>query len=208
MNIETLQAWLPIIKDTATILATATAALVAISGYRTWKKQLHWKTQYDLAQRLLRATYKVRQAFAEVRRFYSTEEEAQQAMKEANVEASQDPKIMFTRSQIAVYNKRWQKVSEAFGELESVSLEAEAIWGQAVKVNLASLQDCAGTLLATIGIHLDRLESPAISRNKEEIQKERKIMFSHPGEKDNFFSNEIATAVRKVENFVKPYLKI
>jgi hypothetical protein len=186
---------LPIIKDIATILATAIAALVAISGYRTWKKQLHWKTQYDLAQRLLRATYKVRQAFAEVRRFYSTEGEAQQAMKEANVEASQDPKIMFTRSQIVVYNKRWQKVSEAFSELESVSLEAEAIWGQAVKVNLAPLQDCAGTLLATIGIHLDRLESPAISRNKEEIQKERKIMFSHPGEKDNFFSNEIAMAV-------------
>jgi hypothetical protein len=114
-----LQAWLPLIKDIVTILATALAAFVAISGYRTWKKQLHWKTQYDLAQRLLRATYRVRQAFSEVRRVYTTEGEEKQAMKEANVEASQDYKIMFTRSQRAVYNKRWQKVSEAFGELES-----------------------------------------------------------------------------------------
>jgi hypothetical protein len=33
MDIETIQTWLPIVKDTVTILATAIAALVAISGY-------------------------------------------------------------------------------------------------------------------------------------------------------------------------------
>jgi hypothetical protein len=208
MNIETIQAWLPIIKDIITSLATVIAAVIAIMGFRTWKKQLHWKTQYDLTQRLLRSTYKVRQALAEVRRFYTTEGEELQAMKEANVEASPDHQITFIRSQKAVYDRRWQKAQEAFTELDSVSLEAEAIWGHAVKENLQPLEQCAGALLATIGFYLDKLDKPPIGFDKEEVRKERQIMFSHPGEKDNFFSNEITNAVRKIENFLKPYLKI
>jgi hypothetical protein len=89
----------------------------------------------------------------------------------------------------------------------SISLEAEAIWGQAVKENLEPLQRCAGTLLSTIEIYLDMLEH-SISRDKEGVEKERKIMFAYYGEKDNFFSDEIAKAVSQIERFLKPYLKI
>jgi hypothetical protein len=207
-DIETIQTWLPIVKDTVTILATAIAALVAISGYRTWKKQLHWKTQYDLAQRLLRATYKVRDAIAIVRNPVTTEAEISLATKEADIEGNPlDPKL-HAISQKAVYNMRWQKLREACMELDTGSLEAEAIWGPAAKENFDWLTQCANTLYMAISRFLDNVEHPERHSSEENVKKTRLIVFGFSGEKDNAFSNETAAAVRKIEEFLKPYLKI
>lgn len=67
MDIDTVQKYITLIKDIITGLSAFTAAVIAIMGLQAWKKQLKGKTEYELAQRLLRATYKVREAFSWVR---------------------------------------------------------------------------------------------------------------------------------------------
>jgi uncharacterized membrane protein YccC len=206
---ELYQAWATLIKDIVTIAATIVAAGVAVRGYQTWKKQLHWKTQYELAQRLAKATYKARDALASVRNPFIDEREQQQAMKEANIEGSPtESKETFIRSQRAIYQKRWQKVVDVFAEIDTIRLEAEAIWGQAAKENLIPLTECASTLLNTIRIQLGRMEHPEILASDQTHRRERQIIYVGPDEKDNFFSDEITQAVRRIENFLRPYLKI
>ena len=41
---------------------------IAASGLRTWQKEMRGKDEYETARRLLRATYKVRNAFEYIRR--------------------------------------------------------------------------------------------------------------------------------------------
>ena len=178
-----------LIKDIVTIAATSVAAIIAILGFGTWRRQLVWKTKYDLAQRMARATHKIRDAIAQVRDPIGHESEGDQ---------KDDIKAM--------YKKRWQRVRDAFVELDTVSLEAEAIWGQIVKKNLTPLVQCASTLFSTIEIYLDKMDHPQVNFSKD--IRERQIIFGAPGETDNFFSNEISEAVSKVEQFLKPYLKI
>jgi len=209
MDIETLQAYVTLIKDILTGLAALTAAIVAIWGFRTWKKQLHWKTQYDLAQRLVRATYKVRDAIAWVRNPLQITAEIDQAIQEANIEGdrTKDRKVN-ARIQEAVYKKRWQNVLEADTELDSVLLEAEAIWGTSVKEKFEPLANCMGNLSMAIGYYLHRLNNPKIALDEKEFWKEDHILNDYIGQEDNFFSDEINAAVRQVEDFLKPYLKI
>lgn len=48
-------------------LAAAFAAVSAYLGIRTWRAELKGKSEYELAKDLLKAVYKVREAFYHVR---------------------------------------------------------------------------------------------------------------------------------------------
>lgn len=210
MDIDTVQKYVTLIKDVITGLSAFTAAVIAIMGLQEWKKQLKGKTEYELAQRLLRATYKVRESFAGVRNPFQSAAEIYNAMKDSNIEGDpiNDPKTC-AQSEGAVYEKRWQKVQEAFVELESISLEAEAIWGQTVRDNLKSLQTCASTLAINIKTHLQNIEKPPSNYDREAEKKINDIIYGWPGNSENnTFSKEINSAVSKMENFLKPRLTI
>ena len=145
---ETIQSWVTLIKDIITGLAALTAAIIAVIGLQTWKKQLKGKTEYELAQRLLRSTYKVREAMTSLRNPLPIGTEIQMAMNAGMEEGKQidNPKVYASAAETAYY-RRWQSIQEALGELEAVSLEAEAIWGEVVKKNLNPLKQCNTTLL-------------------------------------------------------------
>jgi len=132
-----------------------------------------------------------------------------QAMKEENIEGNPtDNAMIFAQSQQAVYTRRWRKVQEAFIELEATALEAEALWGQVVKESLAPLYQCSNTLFVTVGLFLSRLQNPLKNYEAAAEPRDRQIIYAAPGEEDNFFSVEITTAVWKLENFLRPHLKI
>ena len=129
-NLQELQAIVSLTKDIITALSAIIAATVAVVGLRTWRKQLKGKTEYELAQKSLRAVYRVRESIALVRNPFMNAGEIDQAMKEANIEGNplNDPKVD-RLSQGAVYQRRWQKLQEALAELELNALEAEDYLG-------------------------------------------------------------------------------
>lgn len=210
LDFETIQQYVTLGKDIITGLSAMTAAIIAILGLHAWKKQIKGKTEYELAQRFLRATYRVREALAGVRNPFQSSGEIAQAMQEANIEGNpiNDPQI-HSRSEGAVYQKRWQKVQEAFVELESVALEAEVIWDQPAREKLKPLQQCSATLLANIQMHLRNMENPPRNYNRETEQAIETIIYGWPDNpNDNPFSKEIAEAVGKMEGFLRQRLKL
>src|SRR6266540_7384743 len=191
---ETIQAYVALIKDIITGLSAATAAIIAIMGLQTWKKQLRGKTEYELAQRMAKATYKVREAVAGFRNPLSVGIEIQQAMDEANSDQTNDPNL-HARSAQSAYNKLWQTVQEAFVDLEAVSLEAEAIWGESVTENLKPLKRCAATLFEHRQAYLQNLLKPSYSPGKEVENQILEVIYGWPGNPENNpFSNEITEA--------------
>ncbi len=161
-----------LVKDIITGLATFVAMCIAIFGYRDWKRQLHWKTEYELAQKLLRATYKVKEALADVTSFrvriLSDEEE--RVEKEFGIDSTHLELIDRRAAiQLGIYGLRWQKVQETLVELDALSLEAETIWGQAFLDSFTHFRKCIHILTYTLSEYLNTsLDGPYSDKEKNE----------------------------------------
>lgn len=209
-NLQELQAYVSLAKDIITGLAALTAAIVAVVGLRAWKNQLKGKTEYELAQRLLRAVYKVREAIHIVRNPFMSAGEISQAMKEENIEGNPllDPSVN-ARSQGATYQKRWNKIREALADLELNTLEAEALWGHEVSEKLKPLRKCVSTLSANIQMYLRRLEKPPREDKAETLEKIDQVIYGFSEDSDtNPFTAEIVKAVSEIEDYLRPRLKL
>ncbi len=208
-NLQELQAYISIAKDIITGFAALTAAIVAVIGLRAWRSQLKGKTEYELAQRVLRAVYKVRDAMHFVRHPFMSASEISQAMKEAGIEGNPLDAKVNARSQEAAYQKRWTKVQEAWADLDLNTLEAEALWGQEIREKLKPLRQCVSTLFASIQTYLRGLATPPRELDAQRMERTDNVIYGSPEDADrNPFTAEIIKAVGQVENFLKPRLKL
>jgi len=209
-NFQIYQTYVTLIKDIVTSLSAIIVAIIAILGLQAWKKQLKGKNEFDLAQHLLQNVYKLRNAINWVRNPRQTSAEISQARKESKIEGdpSADPKIHLLE-ETAVYQLRWNIIQDALIDYETISLEAEAIWGKEIKEKLDLLLRCVSTLKVNIQKRLVDLGKLKTDYNVETENKIDSIIYGFYGdEKNNAFSNEILEAVKQIEDFLKPYLRI
>lgn len=189
------------IKDIVTICAATIAAYVALRGLHTWKRQLKGQSQYDLCRRLLIKTFKVRDTIQSVRNtsmYYSKED---------------SHKDQLLSSQQKEYSKRLALLDSAWSELQVELLEAEVLWGDEVKDVFKPMQECRGTLVASIWLYFwlkgAYADMASVDNNPERVAQNDRIVFFHSNdpEKDEF-TGELLNAISKIEDFIKPKLKI
>jgi hypothetical protein len=209
-NFQTIQASATLVKDIVTGISAAIAAAVAVLGLQAWRKQLKGKTEYELAQRLLRAVYKLRDAIAWVRNPIQHAGEITQAFKEANIEG--DPNLdrkIHENPQGVVIDHRWKMVQETQAELQSISLEAETLWGQDIKEKLIFLNQCVVILFSNLQLHFLHLERPPRNYDPDAEEKIEHIIYGGFDDPDeNSFSSKINKSVSQIEDFLRPHLKI
>jgi hypothetical protein len=107
--ITLLQTFLTITKDIVTIIATSIAAVVAITGLQTWRKQLKGNAEYELARDILVAVYRVRDAIRNCK-FPPIPEPLEEVKK--------------------FHDQQLPKLDDMLSNLDIELLEAEAIWGE------------------------------------------------------------------------------
>ena len=212
MNPSDWQPYISIGKDVVTALAALTGGIVAILGLKAWRKQLKGKTDYQLARRLLRAVYEVRDDIRLIRSPFQSAAEIAQALKETGVSGSfQDPDFDFKTDQ-AVYQIRWGKLHEALSNLRVEQLEAEVSWGNEVSTRLRPLRECISKLKVAIRHHLRQLSRPQVGKHEpdaEAMEALDRIIYEYGGSaEDEVFTNEIRKAVENIEEFLKPHLKL
>jgi hypothetical protein len=183
---STLLESVSLVKDIVTIFAALVAAMVAWKGFNSWKKQLNWKTQYELAQRLSTATYKVRDNLALARYFISSD----------------------TGTWEEISEKNWARIRDSVIELEAIVLEAEAMWGKEIIDLCQTLKQCAVQYFRTSSLPMYRAKHHTIPVSEEELDREQKIMWSTGEDEDNFFTNQIEKSVNEIEKFLRPYFKV
>ncbi|MFD2273256.1 hypothetical protein ACFS07_25195 [Undibacterium arcticum] len=112
------------------MLAAVVGAYVALRGLSTWNRQLKGGVEYDLTRRILKCTFRLREAIKGVRNPViwgnempsPRENDAQRLTKEQ----------LRHYGTANAYQKRWDKVTDVRSDLQTELLEAEVIWGRII----------------------------------------------------------------------------
>ena len=190
------------IRDSVLILASLVGMYVAMSGLNTWKKQLSGNLKHDIAFKLLKSTYVLRDAVEYVRNPIVTIEEEVLAGGDDVVSDLRDTRKNYI-NQSRVYDKRWEKVTAAINDLNIYVLEAEVTFDIKITVNFALLIDKIGQLRSAIAGNLDSL-NPNIKQWQEYVLEHYPIMyFIYDKDKYRAEFNEI---IKNIEKDLKPHL--
>jgi hypothetical protein len=201
-----LAAWISFVKDIATGCAAVIGAIVAIRGLSAWRKQLKGKTDYELARRLLKAVYKVRDAIRFVRRPAIRTGESAAAEKEVKIEDARLKENASAARDFAVYQIRWNRLADAISELEAEAFEAEISWGQPAREKLGDLLKDVATLRWTINQHIESMLDDDY-RVKRKLSDVGDILYdnSEP-DKPDAFTQRVQKTVTGLEDLLRPHL--
>ena len=190
-----------IIKDVATGTAAIVGACVAVAGLKAWKRQLRGKTDYELARRVLRAAYRVRDEIRAVRDPLITATETESAHQEFYKGEARNP---LTSPDAVVLEMRWRKLTDKLSELHAESLEAEVSWGNAIQDSLKPLMSA----IKNLALAIRRLSRDRLSIGKEERASLEAIMWRFDDSGEDTFRDEVNKAISHIEGFLKPHLKL
>jgi hypothetical protein len=151
-------------KNMVVAVAAASGAGVGIIGLKTWQRSLRGTSEYTRAKELLKAVYRVRNAFDHVRNPAIWQYEYPEDM----VDVSGHLKREFQYEGAAhVYEERWKVLAEAFRDLENENLVAEVEWGTDVRSLIIPLRECRIELQLAIQDHLEAKKPGYYGREEE-----------------------------------------
>lgn len=202
-TIQTACSWIAITKDIVVGLAAAFMAIMAYLGLSAWQRELKGKSEYQMSKDVLKAVYNVREAFKHVRHIAIYSYEYPKEMRDHHGHLKNEHDFDGTAH---VYKMRWEKLVEAFIELEEKHLEAQVEWGPQFQDIIDPLRKCRSELLITIQAMLYRKKVPhnTLPISTEEASKEHSVLY-YAGE-DNKFTLEINEAVKKFEEWLRPHI--
>ncbi|MEO1572323.1 MAG: hypothetical protein AAFU51_13805 [Bacteroidota bacterium] len=200
-----------LIKDIVTGIVAIGGLTVAALGLQAWRRQLRGRTQYDLARRTLRATYKVRNEIQSVRHPGISSGEFKVAREEAGIE--ENPQVVGSsiEDNVAVYQRRMNRLGEAWSDLELEITEAEVLWGKEISEAVKPLRSCTISLNASLRTYfrLMRAEERRRKVDRKRWEEADKIIYwTSDDPSEDSFTGSVSLAVEKVEEYLKPYLKI
>ena len=190
-----------VLKDIIITIAAIITGSVAIYGINSWKKQLKGKTYFETSKELLLKTYKLRDAIQASRLRITYAYEFPEKYSKNTKHTPKEEGEAWSQ----VYTNRMKPVYDRYQEFEILTLEAETIWGDEIKVRTDRLKNCVISLRNAMDMIVDDKISPGVYFNKE--NKLRKEMYDKVLNNDNEVTSEIYTAVEDIEILCKKYLK-
>lgn len=194
-----------VMKEFILVIVAIIGLIVAISGLKTWRKQLKGNTEYDLARRLLKAIYEFRESIRTVRDPLISANEVKESYRNAGIIFLGDNPISDDRRDIYVYQKRWQGVSEKNNNLAVELLEAEVLWGKDIRDLVNNFLRVTGELRLGLNLFLE-IGIEGI-RQEYSQEKEEEIIDLIYDKSDNLdedsFSRKLATEIQEIEGYLK-----
>ena len=190
-------------SDQITAVAAAAAAFFAYRGLRSWQHQMKGTAEYRLAKELMKAVYRVREAFMHVRNPAIFSYEYPQEMLDTWGYPSSALQAEATEY---VYNNRWKRLHEAFVTLEEKNLDAQVEWGSQYSEVIKPLRKCRVELQLAIRDIVDGLKPNAKPSTEAAKERDAKSVIYHidPDSPDDRFTPEIEEAIRQFENRLRP----
>ncbi len=202
------------IREFVVTAAACVGAYVAWQGLSTWRRQMRGNTEYELARRMMKAALQVRNGLTRVRDPHITAPEVRTAIqyfiRNENVvdieglKVNVQPEEEEYEHEQTVHAYRWQTVYEGLDAIALELVEAEVIWGPAVKDAVQPLDRCAVVLRLAIDKMFYRKGPELFTSEFAELGK---VVYATLGEPDQF-AKRIDEAVQQIEDFLSPYLKL
>lgn len=199
------------VANAVTAVAAVVAVSIAWSGLNTWRSQLRGKAEYELARRVLKIVYEVREAMTSVRRpmIWMTEIlEAADALGDA---AQKENWAALPEAEEAVYRLRWKRVQSAVSNLPTELLEAEVLWGPEAMNTLEPLRkrilELQQAVEAQVG-YLSELRPGRKTEKNEYLKAQERVLKAKETASDDAFGQEVQQAVVIAERFLRPKLLV
>lgn len=190
-----------LVKDILTGGFTLAGLVIAGRGLAAWKKQTKGVKEIDAVYNLNFSILKLRDAIKHVRNPAIWPSETQRAVKFLKEKYSEKPEKEVDAN-IAVYEMRWQKITDAYTEAESHLLAAEVLWGPEI-LNLMKPLDKKVTEL---NINLKQLFDPEMrTKNPADI---RNVVYNQSnGDCEDDFAKDISKAIKTIADYLKDKIK-
>lgn len=196
-------------KDIVLTIAAIIGAYVALRGLNTWNRQLKGGVEYDLTRRLLKATYRLREAIKGVRHPVMWGNEQPLPPEDEAQGMNRDQKRYYGLSM--AYQKRWDKVSEVRNELQTDLLEAEVLWGGIIYEKFEPLFRLQQELFADVHSYLVACNPSETAESRHAMgeirRKRREVLYDYLGVEPDMFASDVANAIKGIESFLKPHLR-
>lgn len=206
--------WLDTLFRAITAAAAIAAATVAIRGLRAWEEQLRGKTEYEHARRVLRAVLEARDQIGAVRNPFVSPGEMAEAFREAGIDPK-DPDD--ERAHGLVYGLRWKPLGKAMMDLSAELLEAEVLWGKAIRTPERALHRCVAELNNAITMYFRDLRRPqrhsvtkeVAERQMERAERQFTLVYDQSSvDKPDEFASRVSAAIAAFEDILRPHLNL
>lgn len=195
-----------VLKDVILACAAIAGVWTARAGLDTWRRQLRGGTEYELARRIMRSTYQLREAYKKVRHPAMWAYEMPEPPAEiAKGMATEDRRAYGLR---AGYAARWKPIELAAATLETDLLEAEAIWGPELRGLLAQLYAHQSRLFVAVDEHIRVMSPPSYGSEPADDPEERRnrTEIVYQVREDDEFARDVNAAIKPIEDLLKPHL--
>jgi hypothetical protein len=199
--------WFSEASNSITAIAAIAAAAFAYIGLQTWRHQLKGASEYALAKELLKAAYRVREAFKHVRNPAMFSYEYPEGMRQPDGHLAEDKRADGIGH---AYEERFKVLSEAFLTLEDKNLDGQVEWGSKYSEIIVPLRKCRIELKIALQDHIESLrrtyERPAST--VEERREAGSVMYylgEAPSEHD-LFTPQINAAISEFESRLRPII--
>ena len=196
-------------KDVVLTVGAVVAMYVAVRGLNTWNRQLKGGVEYDLTRRLLKCTYRLREAIKAVRNPVMFANELPNPPDAEALAMSNEQRRYYGLSQ--AYQGRWNKVTVTRDDLQTELLEAEVIWGKAIHEQIEPLFALQRELFSDIHAYLivcnPSENEDSRHANSEIRRKRREVLYDTSSFEPDPFSEDVEKAIASIETFLKPHLK-
>lgn len=187
--------------------AAVGGATTALMGLNTWKKQLNWQTDHDLARRILVSLYRYRDAINGVRHPAMFAYEMPEPPEQEREGMTAEQRRFYGLSK--AYGNRWEKVTDTNAELYPDFLEAEAVWGKTLSDLMKPIRELQHELFTNVRQYLEVCDPDGDKSRKTAVEKimrkNRDVLYDDLSDGDEF-KNNFRVAIEKIEEYLKPKL--
>ena len=190
-------------KDLLIGAAAVTTAAIAVYGVNRWRSELRGRAEFQTARELLRATYQVREKIRSVRAPFIAAQEFPEGYSPIERHSEVKPADAWAQ----VYRSRWKPLENALVELEAQQLEAEVLWGAAIREKSDNLLSCANELFVAIeAVVSDKANGGEDFKTDPGFGKDMKAIVSRRPKGKDQFGDKVLTAVAEVESEIRPHV--
>lgn len=193
-------------SDIATGVATSVMAILAAIGLTTWRTQLAGTADYELARRVLRSVFRVRDEIARMRSPLLSGGETSTAVAAAGEKLPDDFESASRRSYELAYDARWRRLTEVLSDFEVELVEAEVLWGKSTEAHAKRMRKAVARLSIAIRSHLrSRRHEPRTDKERKHLADHELVLWSGGDENGvDAFGDEVSALVAEFESFLRP----
>lgn len=165
--------------------------------------------QLSGTRRLLKCTYRLREAIKSVRNYIIQPNEQSSPPDDEARTMTLDQQRYYGLSK--AYQNRWDKVVQVRNDLQTELLEAEVIWGKEIHDRFEPLFKLQQELFADIHSYLVVCNPAEHQQTRDAMaeirRKRREVLYDISDLEPDKYSEEVALAISSIETHLKPHLK-